>query len=74
MKGSLVKSTILFLLLLLCMPGLADTVVEKTPDGIILHTPQGITKLRVIRDDIIQIIKSPTDQLPQRKAYRKSTI
>ncbi len=62
------KSTIAFLFFIFCAQGLADTVVEKTTDGVILHTPQGITKLRVIRDDIVQVIKSPTDQLPQRKS------
>ena len=46
----------------------ASTIVEKTNDGLVLHTPQGVMKLRVIRDDIVQVIKSPTDQLPQRKS------
>ena len=68
MKGFPVKSKIAFLFLLLCTQGLAGTVIEKTKDGVVLRTPQGVTKLRVIRDDIIQVIKSPIDQLPQRKS------
>jgi len=63
-----VRNKILLLIVVLWTTGLADTIVEKTSDGIILHTPQGVTKLRVIRDNIVQVIKSPTDQVPQRKS------
>ncbi len=51
---------------------MAGTDVEKTADGILLRTPAGITKLRVIRDDIVQVVKSPTDQLPQRKSLSEA--
>ncbi|MGA9407549.1 MAG: TIM-barrel domain-containing protein, partial [Bacteroidota bacterium] len=60
------RNKILLLILILCTSGFANTRVEKTSDGVVLHTPQGIIKLRVIRDDIVQVIKSPTDRLPQR--------
>ena len=46
----------------------AKTVIEKTSEGVILHTAQGTMKIRVIRDNIVQVIKSPTDQLPWRKS------
>ena len=58
----------IFLIFVLWTTGLADLVVEKTSNGVIFRTPQSITKLRVIRDDIVQIIKSPTSQLPERKS------
>jgi alpha-D-xyloside xylohydrolase len=62
------KNKIIFLFLILYTTGFAKPVIEKTTDGVVLRTGQGTIKLRVIRDDIIEVIKSPTDQLPQRKS------
>jgi len=71
-RNQYVKNKTILLIFILWTAGLADTMVEKTREGIILHTPQGITKLRVIRDGIIQVIKSPTNKLPQRKSLSEA--
>jgi len=63
-----VRNKILCLILVLWSSGWAGVIIEKASDGVVLHSPQGIMKLRVIRDDIVQIVKSPTDQLPHRKS------
>jgi len=62
------KNKLIFLFLILYVSCFAKTVIEKTSEGVILHTAQGTMKIRVIRDNIVQVIKSPTDQLPWRKS------
>jgi alpha-D-xyloside xylohydrolase len=41
---------------------------SKAKDGIIFETQEGILKLRVISNDIVQVIASPVKELPQRKS------
>ncbi len=62
------KSKIFCLILILSASIVAGTGIEKVSDGVVLRTSRGVTKLRVIRDDIVQVVKSPVDQIPQRKS------
>jgi alpha-D-xyloside xylohydrolase len=41
---------------------------SKVKDGVIFETPEGKLKLRIISDDIVQVIASPAKELPKRKS------
>ena len=62
------KNKLALLLILLSASCYANTDIRRTTDGVLIRSACGFIKLRVIRDDIVQIVKFPTNQIPCRKS------
>ncbi|MCX6343553.1 MAG: PA14 domain-containing protein [Armatimonadetes bacterium] len=66
----MLRSLIVFAMLALTLPSIAAPVAsfKKQPDGIVLITSTGATKIQLCTDSIVRVMHSPSSQIPEIKS------